>query len=199
MWADLFSWQSSGGAGDKDAGDDDGQDGAWLPQGHRPLQPRCEGTQRDFKVLTELLSYILSCSVLAFLLFQYFHPDLLQLCFAFPLPPPPTLSCSLHHQGGATTRAGVRQPRRIHQVSFDLNISADLSQSEPVRNICQDDQRERDGSICKAASPAAWWDDPSQISSQSSKSPSAEQKQLWLWHFQPFCSQRLYQTLKTLL
>ena len=27
-----FSWQSAGGVGDEDAGDDDGQDGAWMPQ-----------------------------------------------------------------------------------------------------------------------------------------------------------------------
>ena len=36
---DLFLPQSAGGVGDEDAGDDNGQDGARLPQGHRPLQP----------------------------------------------------------------------------------------------------------------------------------------------------------------
>ena len=29
---DLLVLQSAGGAGDEDAGDDDGQDGAWMPQ-----------------------------------------------------------------------------------------------------------------------------------------------------------------------
>ena len=70
---DLPVLQSAGRAGDEDAGDDDGQDRAglpqvWqyktsgfnfldkilstsqLPQGHRPFQPWCQGAQRDFKV-----------------------------------------------------------------------------------------------------------------------------------------------------
>ena len=32
LLSSSFSWQSAGGVGDEDAGDDDGQDGAWLPQ-----------------------------------------------------------------------------------------------------------------------------------------------------------------------
>ena len=82
---DLPVLQSAGWAGDEDAGDDDGQDRAglpqvWqyndsgfnfldkilstsqLPQGHRPFQPWCQGAQRDFKVHATCICFAFSSS-----------------------------------------------------------------------------------------------------------------------------------------
>ena len=67
---------------------------------------------KEISRYTLLLSCFLSCSVIVvlILLFNIFLVPV-QLYFASPCVP---------HQGGTTSRAGVRQPRRIHQVSLKI-------------------------------------------------------------------------------